>query len=304
MRRVNLKVLLSNPRGFCAGVVRAIDIVELALKKLGPPIYVKHQIVHNPFVVQDLESKGAITVENVSDIPDHCNVVFSAHGSQPEDYNNAKQKGLNIIDATCPLVTKVHNEAKKYSAQKRKLILIGHEGHQEVKGTMGQENMHLVDDRQKLDFPQWEKSSPITVLTQTTLSVDDTQNSISKIQEKFSDVIVRNDLCYATTNRQEAIKTIAKQVELVLVIGAPNSSNCNRLREVAQSFGIPAYLINTPAEIDSNWFNDVEIIGVTSGASTPEILVKNVIEFLAPEEVETVQGAHEDVLFTLPNKLI
>ena len=304
MRRVNLKVLLSNPRGFCAGVVRAIDIVELALKKLGPPIYVKHQIVHNPFVVEDLESKGAITVENVSDIPDNCNVVFSAHGSPPEDYNNAKQKGLNIIDATCPLVTKVHNEAKKYSAQNRKLILIGHEGHQEVKGTMGQENMHLVDDRQKLDFPQWEKSSPITVLTQTTLSVDDTQNSISKIQEKFSDVIVRNDLCYATTNRQEAIKTIAKQVQLVLVIGAPNSSNCNRLREVAQSFGIPAYLINTPAEIDSNWFNDVEIIGVTSGASTPEILVKNVIEFLAPEEVETVQGAHEDVLFTLPNKLI
>ena len=304
MRRVNLKVLLSNPRGFCAGVVRAIDIVELALKKLGPPIYVKHQIVHNPFVVEDLESKGAITVENVSDIPDNCNVVFSAHGSPPEDYNNAKQKGLNIIDATCPLVTKVHNEAKKYSAQNRKLILIGHEGHQEVKGTMGQENMHLVDDREKLNFPQWEKSSPITVLTQTTLSVDDTQNSISKIQKKFSDVIVRNDLCYATTNRQEAIKTIAKQVQLVLVIGAPNSSNCNRLREVAQSFGIPAYLINTPAEIDSNWFNDVEIIGVTSGASTPEILVKNVIEFLNPEEVETFQGAHEDVLFTLPNKLI
>ncbi len=299
-----MKVLLSNPRGFCAGVVRAIDIVELALKKLGPPIYVKHQIVHNPFVVEDLESKGAITVENVSDIPDNCNVVFSAHGSPPEDYNNAKQKGLNIIDATCPLVTKVHNEAKKYSAQNRKLILIGHEGHQEVKGTMGQENMHLVDDREKLNFPQWEKSSPITVLTQTTLSVDDTQNSISKIQEKFSDVIVRNDLCYATTNRQEAIKTIAKQVQLVLVIGAPNSSNCNRLREVAQSFGIPAYLINTPAEIDSNWFNDVEIIGVTSGASTPEILVKNVIEFLNPEEVETFQGAHEDVLFTLPNKLI
>lgn len=296
--------MLSNPRGFCAGVVRAVDIVELALKKLGPPIYVKHQIVHNPFVVKDLELKGAITVEEVDDIPPNSNVVFSAHGSPPEDYRNAEDKGLKIIDATCPLVTKVHNEAKKYSAQNRKLILIGHEGHQEVKGTMGQENMHLIDDRQELDFPDWDKNSPVTVLTQTTLSVDDTQKSISQIQSKFSDVIVRNDLCYATTNRQEAIKTIARNVELVLVIGAPNSSNCNRLREVAQSFGIPAFLINDPEEIDMDWFNNVKLIGVTSGASTPEILVQNVIKYIDPEEVVNIQGAHEDILFTLPNELL
>ena len=295
--------MLSNPRGFCAGVVRAVDIVELALKKFGPPIYVKHQIVHNPFVVKDLESKGAITVEEVDDIPPNSNVVFSAHGSPPSDYKNAQDKGLQIIDATCPLVTKVHNEAKKYSSQNRKLILIGHEGHQEVKGTMGQENMHLIDDRQEFDFPDWDKHSPVTVLTQTTLSVDDTENSINQIHSKFSDVIVRNDLCYATTNRQEAIKTIAQNVELVLVIGAPNSSNCNRLREVAQSYGIPAYLINTPEEIDMTWFDDINLIGVTSGASTPEILVQDVIKYLDPEEVENVQGAHEDVLFTLPKEL-
>ena len=298
-----MKVYLSNPRGFCAGVVRAVDIVDIALKKLGPPIYVKHQIVHNPFVVQELELKGAITVEDVDEIPRNSTVVFSAHGSPPEDYENARNRGLKVIDATCPLVTKVHNEAKKYSAQNRKLILIGHEGHQEVKGTMGQENMYLIDDRQQLDFPNWESNSPIAVLTQTTLSIDDTQNSINEIKARFSDVIVRNDLCYATTNRQEAVKMIAKNVELVLVIGAPNSSNCNRLRDVAEAHNTPAYLINTPEELDMNWFKNIKVIGVTSGASTPEKLVEDVIQTLAPEEVINVQGAHEDVLFTLPKEM-
>ena len=298
-----MKVYLGVPRGFCAGVVRAIDVVELALQKFGPPVYVKHEIVHNPHVVRSLEDKGAITVEKVEEIPEGANVVFSAHGSPPEDFAKAAARRLNVIDATCPLVTKVHNEARKYVREGRKIILVGHRGHQEVKGTMGQTDMHLVDDREPFRAPEIAPGTPVTVLTQTTLSVDDTQRSIQQIKQHFSDVLVRNDLCYATTNRQAAVKELCELVDLVLVIGAPNSSNCNRLREVAEDHGVTAYLLNGPEEMDPKWFEGVENVGITSGASTPEQLVEAVIRTLHPVEVVTIDGVEEDVSFVLPKEL-
>jgi len=295
-----MKVYLGVPRGFCAGVVRAIDLVDLALKKYGAPIYVKHQIVHNPHVVRDLEDKGAITVEEVEEIPRGSRVVFSAHGSPPSDFQKARERDLEVVDATCPLVIKVHNEAKKYSREGRKLVLVGHRGHQEVKGTMGQSDMELVDDREKLSGFDWDKDTPVAVLTQTTLSVDDTQRSIDTIKGSFNDVLVRNDLCYATTNRQNAVKEISQHVELFLVIGARNSSNCNRLREVAESRGVHAYLINGIEELNTDWLQGVENVGITSGASTPDALVQEIIETLMPEEVISMGGDEENITFTLP----
>lgn len=298
-----MKVYLGVPRGFCAGVVRAIDVVELALVKYGSPVYVKHEIVHNPYVVKSLENKGARTVEKVEEVPHGSTVVFSAHGSPPDDFRKAEERGLHVIDATCPLVTKVHNEAKKYTREGMRVILVGHRGHQEVIGTMGQSNMHLVDDREGVELPEWETEEPIAVLTQTTLSVDDTQSSIDEITGHFSNVTVRNDLCYATTNRQAAVKELCKHVELVLVIGAPNSSNCNRLREVAEAAGVTAYLVNGPEEVNPRWLTGVERVGITSGASTPEDLVLAVIDKLAPEEVNRIDGVEEDVSFVLPREL-
>ena len=298
-----MRVLLGIPRGFCAGVVRAIDVVELALDRYPHPVYVKHQIVHNPYVVKSLEDKGARTVEDVDEIPEGSTVVFSAHGSPPEDFEKAEKRRLHVIDATCPLVTKVHNEARRYSGDGRRLILVGHRGHQEVKGTMGQSDMFLVDDREPNTLPEWDRDVPVTVLTQTTLSVDDTSRSISQIEESFSDVIVRNDLCYATTNRQATVKELSRAVDLVLVIGAQNSSNCNRLREVAEANGVTAYLINGPEELSAGWLEGVENIGITSGASTPESLVLAVIDALAPDEVTTLDGVDEDVTFVLPREL-
>ena len=272
-----MKVYVGAPRGFCAGVVRAIDLVEIALERFGAPVYVKHQIVHNSHVVDALEAKGAITVEDVGEIPEGAKVVFSAHGSPPEDFAKAKERGLEVIDATCPLVTKVHNEALRYNNEERRIILVGHRGHQEVKGTMGQAEMHLIDDRDELDLPDWDDATPVAVLTQTTLSVDDTKRSIENVQRKFPDAIIRNDLCYATTNRQSAVKEMADRVDLMLVIGAQNSSNCNRLREVAEARGVPAYLINGTDELKSEWLDGVENVGITSGASTPDYLVQDVI---------------------------
>jgi 4-hydroxy-3-methylbut-2-enyl diphosphate reductase len=254
-------------------------------------------------VVNSLEEKGAMTVEDVDEIPEGSTVVFSAHGSPPEDFAKAKKRNLNVIDATCPLVTKVHNEAIKYANDGRRLVLVGHKGHQEVKGTMGQTDMFLVNDRNELVMPDWDEETPVTVLTQTTLSVDDTKRSIEEIKSKFSDVIVRNDLCYATTSRQAAVKQLCKLVELVLVIGAENSSNCNRLREVAQAHGVDAYLINGPDELDSSWLEGVENVGITSGASTPESMVQAVIESLGADEVERIDGDDEDVSFVLPAQL-
>ena len=298
-----MEVVLSSPRGFCAGVVRAIEVVELCLERFGSPVYVKHQIVHNPFVVAELESKGAITVENVEDIPPGSLVVFSAHGSPPEDFEKAKQRNLKVIDAVCPLVTRVHNEAKKYHGEGKKVLLVGHKGHQEVRGTMGQVPMTLVDDAAGSELPQWEDDTEVAVLTQTTLSVGDTANAIEAIRERYPDAVVRTDICYATTNRQEAVTKMAGLVDLVLVIGAENSSNCNRLREVAEALGVPAYLINGPEEIDPTWIEGHEKVGITSGASTPEVLVESVIQALAPEKVTLFTGAEEDVSFTLPKEL-
>ena len=297
-----MKVYLGVPRGFCAGVVRAIDVVELALERFGPPVYVKHQIVHNPYVVKSLEDKGAITVEDVDEIPPGSTVVFSAHGSPPADFEKAEIRGLGVIDATCPLVTKVHNEAHKYSRDGRKLLLVGHRGHQEVQGTMGQEAMHLVDDRDAIDLPEWSTDTPVAVLTQTTLSVEDTERAIEAIKRRFPDAVVRNDLCYATTNRQTAVKELCRQVDVVLVIGAPNSSNCNRLREVAEAHGAAAYLIDGPEGLDSRWLEGVDDVGITSGASTPESLVDSVIRAIAPDEVVPIMGAEEDVSFVLPRE--
>ena len=212
-----MKVYLGTPRGFCAGVVRAIEIVENAIEKFGAPIYIKHEIVHNKYVVQALGRKGAITVEGVDEIPNGSSVIFSAHGSPPSDFDIAKQRNLRVIDATCPLVTKVHNEAKKYRSEGRRVVYVGHAGHQETKGTMGQMPMHLLDDESSSEIPDWDKSSPIAVLTQTTLSKDDTDKSVKIIKNKFDDVVIRNDICYATTNRQDAVKRMCKLVDLILV---------------------------------------------------------------------------------------
>ena len=298
-----MEVLLSSPRGFCAGVVRAIDVVDVCLRRYGPPVYVKHQIVHNPYVVNDLESRGAITVENLDEVPQGSLVVFSAHGSPPEDFEKAQTRGLRVIDAVCPLVTRVHNEAKKYSREGRRVLLVGHRGHQEVRGTMGQVEMTLVDDNAPAELPDWGGDEGIAVLTQTTLSVRDTARAIESIQTRFPQALVRNDICYATTNRQEAVTKMAGSVDLVLVIGAQNSSNCNRLREVAAAQGVPAYLINGPEEIRPDWLHGKRKVGITSGASTPEILVESVIQSLAPEKVTILSGVAEDVSFTMPREL-
>lgn len=298
-----MEVILSSPRGFCAGVVRSIEVVDICLQKFGPPVYVKHQIVHNPHVVADLERKGAITVENVDEVPEGALVVFSAHGSPPEDFALAKERGLRVIDAVCPLVTRVHNEAKKYHREGKKVLLVGHRGHQEVRGTMGQVEMTLIADDSDAQLPDWDADESVAVLTQTTLSITDTARAIDTIKDRFYNSVVRNDVCYATTNRQEAVTYMAGLVELVLVIGAENSSNCNRLREVAEAQGVPSYLINGPEEINPTWIKDKKKVGITSGASTPEVLVESVIEALAPEKVTMLEGVEEDVEFTLPKEL-
>ena len=297
-----MEIILSSPRGFCAGVVRAIEIVELCLQRFSPPIYVKHQIVHNPYVVKALEQKGAITVEEVQEIPPSSIVVFSAHGSPPDDFRKAQERNLRIVDATCPLVTRVHNEAIKYSREGKRVILVGHRGHAEVQGTMGQAPMALVDDNGSAEIPHWSEDTPVAVLTQTTLSVDDTAKAIREIKSRFSNTLVRNDVCYATTNRQEAVKELAKLVDLVLVIGAQNSSNCNRLREVAERHGVPAYLINRTEELDESWLRDDMKVGITSGASTPEVLVDDVISKLKPDNISTLKVTEEDVTFVLPKE--
>ena len=298
-----MEVILSAPRGFCAGVVRAIEVVEICLERYGAPVYVKHQIVHNPYVVTELERKGAITVESVEEIPPGSMVVFSAHGSGPEDFEQAKNRNLRVIDAVCPLVTRVHNEAKKYHREGKKVLLVGHKGHQEVIGTMGQVEMTLIGDDSVSDLPDWDADTEVAVLTQTTLSVCDTAESIGAITDRFPEALVRNDICYATTNRQSAVMEMAVLVDLVLVIGAVNSSNCNRLREVAEAQGVPSYLINGPEEIEPAWLDGVEKVGITSGASTPEVLVKSVIQALEPEKVTLLSGVEEDVSFTLPKEL-
>ena len=298
-----VEVILCSPRGFCAGVVRAIQVVEECLDRFGPPIYVKHQIVHNPHVVGELEAKGAVTVETVEEIPEGSRVVFSAHGSPPEDFEQAQARNLQVIDAVCPLVTRVHNEAKKYHRQGRKIILVGHDGHQEVKGTMGQAPMELVDEKSDNGVPGWDPDTPVAVLTQTTLSTGDTAAAIDHIREHFPQAEIRNDICYATTNRQAAVSRMATMVDMALVIGAQNSSNCNRLLELAQSLGIPAHLINGPEELRPEWLDCVEKVGIASGASTPEVLVDAVIAALNPQKVTPLEVVEEDISFVMPREL-
>lgn len=296
-------VVLASPRGFCAGVDLAIGIVELAIKRYGPPVYVKHQIVHNPQVVADVESIGAVTVDQVSEVPEDSVVVFSAHGSPPSDYEIAKQRNLTVLDATCPLVTKVHNEAQKYSGEGKRVVLVGHRGHQEVIGTTGQAEMELYDEREDNDLPDWNDDAEVVVLTQTTLSVADTAEAVEKIKSKFENTLVRNDICYATTNRQAAALELAKTCDLVLVIGAENSSNCNRLREVVTKQGIEAHLINGPDALNPTWLINKKRVGITSGASTPEKMVRAVIDAIEHDDLFNIGQGEEGISFKLPSKL-
>ena len=300
-----MEVVLSAPRGFCAGVVRAIDVVELCLERFGSPVYVRHEIVHNPYVVEALREKGAIFVEEVNEVPEGQTVVFSAHGVAPSVWEEGRARNLRIIDATCPLVTKVHLEALKYTREDYSIILVGHEGHDEVIGTMGEvpDRTYLVGTVEEAMAVQVADPERVVALTQTTLSVDDTKDVIEVLRQRFPKLVARNDICYATTNRQAAAKAIAHQVDLVLVIGAQNSSNCARLQEVAQDHGVPAYLVNGPDEVQDEWLKGVQRVGITSGASTPERLVNAVIEKLQPERVSTVEVITEDVTFVLPKEL-
>ena len=296
-----MELFLATPRGFCAGVVRAIEIVERALDLYGTPIYVKHEIVHNKYVVNDLAKKGAITLKDINEAPIGATVIFSAHGSPPKDYEIAKLKKLKIIDATCPLVTKVHNEAKKYSD--KKIILIGHKGHQEVIGTTGQADMHIYDDRENNSLPVYDSDEELVVLSQTTLSVEDTNKVAKQIKKQYKNAIIRNDICYAVSNRQSAVKELTQLVELVIVIGSLNSSNCVRLKEVAESYGVEALLANSPSEISEYNIEKFSSIGITSGASTPEILVDNFIDFLKPSKINIIGTEERDINFTIPLEL-
>ena len=300
-----MEVVLSSPRGFCAGVVRAIDIVEIAIERFGAPVYVRHEIVHNTHVVNSLREQGAVFIDEVDEAPDGATIIFSAHGVAPEVWAAAQERGLRVIDATCPLVTKVHIESRKYAKEGYSVVVVGHEGHPEVVGTMGQspEASVLVNDAGEAESVMVADPSKVVALTQTTLSVDDTAQVIGALKERFPQIVARNDICYATTNRQDAVKELVKRVDLVLVVGAENSSNCNRLREVAEQAGLPAYLIADASGIDPAWLEGKERVGVTSGASTPESLVEGVIDFLKPERVSTAQASEENVSFVLPREL-
>ena len=300
-----MDAILSSPRGFCAGVVRAIEIVEVCIEKFGAPVYVRHEIVHNKYVVDDLRLKGAVFVEELEEVPDFSTVVFSAHGVPPAIWEDASARNLNVIDATCPLVTKVHLESVKFSDEDYSIIVVGHEGHPEVIGTLGQSpsSSQLVGSVSEAQKVQVVNPSKVVALTQTTLSVDDTREIIQTLRSRFPDLIARNDICYATTNRQDAVSELAKKVDLVLVIGAQNSSNCNRLREVAEQMGVKSYLVDDAASIDPNWLTGVNKVGITSGASTPENLVQEVVEWLNPMKTDSLEVIHEDVTFTMPREL-
>ncbi len=305
-----LQVILAQPRGFCAGVVRAIDIVELALKKYGPPIYVRHEIVHNRHVVEDLIAKGAHFVEELSEVPDGAITIFSAHGVPRAVVDEARDRGLPTLDATCPLVSKVHNQGRHYIARGRTLILIGHAGHPEVEGTLGQIDgpTYLVQNEAEITALPLAEDTPIAYVTQTTLSVDDTSALIEALKRRFKDVVgpETRDICYATQNRQSAVRDLARVADLILVVGAKNSSNSNRLREIAEESGVPGYLVADGSEVDPAWLDGVKIIGLTAGASAPEVLVEDVIDALrriAPVEVSTLDGIEESVRFRLPLEL-
>jgi len=305
-----MQVILANPRGFCAGVERAIAIVERALEKFGAPIYVRHEVVHNKFVCDDLRAKGAVFIEELNEVPAGSTVIFSAHGVSKAVRDEADQRGLKVFDATCPLVTKVHVEVAKMRHQTREVVMIGHKGHPEVEGTMGQsgDGMYLVET--EADVRELKVNSParLSFVTQTTLSVDDATVVIAALQAQFPEVQgpKKDDICYATQNRQDAVKALAEQCDLVIVVGSPNSSNSRRLKEVALARGVDAYLIDGADEIETGWLTGKRKVGVTAGASAPEILVQEVvdrIQSLAGAEVHQLPGVEEGVSFPLPKEL-
>lgn len=301
------KIVLASPRGFCAGVERAIDVVEEALAKYGKPVYVKHQIVHNSHVIDDLSQKGAVFVESVDDVPNGSVVIFSAHGVPPSAHAEAAARNLRIIDATCPLVAKVHLEAKRYSREGYSILLVGHRGHVEVIGTSGEapevtQLVETVEDANKVIVPNPDK---VVCLTQTTLSVDDTRKIVEALKARFPRLVFppKEDICYATQNRQNAVKELAKGVGLVIVVGSKNSSNSNRLVEVARDLGVKAYLVNEFSEIDPVWLDNVDSVGITSGASVPDYLVQEVIKRLKESgisEVAELSVLKENTKFSLP----
>ncbi len=309
-----MQVTLADPRGFCAGVDRAIEIVDRALEVLGAPIYVRHEVVHNRFVVNTLRDKGAIFVQELDEVPDDATVIFSAHGVSRQVQNEAKRRGLKVFDATCPLVTKVHVEVTRYSREGRETILIGHKNHPEVEGTMGQyETVHggkiyRVDSPEEVTALSVDNPEKLAYVTQTTLSVDDTAIVIDALRTKFPAIIgpKKDDICYATQNRQDALKQLADDADLVLVVGSPNSSNSNRLREIAEKRSTPAYLIDDANDIQTEWLQGVKMVGLTAGASAPEVLVEGVIKHLKQHGAEVqVQnsGIKENIAFVLPKEL-
>ena len=308
-----MKIILANPRGFCAGVDRAISIVELALEIHGAPIYVRHEVVHNRFVVNGLRERGAIFVEELSEVPDGAIVIFSAHGVSQAVRQEAKDRNLKVFDATCPLVTKVHMQVARASKKGTKAILIGHKGHPEVEGTMGQYGnqeggIYLIESIEDIANLPVAQNDDLTFMTQTTLSLDDTAETISALKEKYPAIQGphKNDICYATTNRQQAVRELAKQSDLVVVVGSKNSSNSNRLAELASRMGVASKLIDDPNDIQPDWFNGVQTIGVTAGASAPEELVQSVIarmKAFGVTEVEELQGLEENMFFEVPKEL-
>ena len=308
-----MKIILANPRGFCAGVDRAISIVELALEIHGAPIYVRHEVVHNRFVVNGLRDRGAIFVEELSEVPDGAIVVFSAHGVSQAVRQEAKDRNLKVFDATCPLVTKVHMQVARASRKGTKAILIGHKGHPEVEGTMGQYSnedggIFLIEKVEDIARLPMQENDDLTFMTQTTLSLDDTAETIAALKEKYPAIQGphKNDICYATTNRQEAVRELAKLSDLVLVVGSKNSSNSNRLAELASRMGVKSQLLDDPSDIQADWFNDVKTIGITAGASAPEELVQSIISRLkefGANTIEELQGLEENMFFEVPKEL-
>ena len=309
-----MRIKLANPRGFCAGVDRAIEIVNRALEVFQPPIYVRHEVVHNKFVVEDLRERGAIFVEELDEVPDDNIVIFSAHGVSKAVRDEAVRRGLKVFDATCPLVTKVHLEVVRYSNEGRECVLIGHAGHPEVEGTMGQYDerhgghIYLVENEADVATLQVEKPESLAFVTQTTLSMDDTSRVIDALKARFPAISGprKDDICYATQNRQDAVKQLADACDVVLVVGSPNSSNSNRLRELSDRMGTPAYLIDGEEDLQSEWFTSDAVIGVTAGASAPEVLVQGVIDCLrdwGAQMVEELDGRPENVTFSMPKEL-
>jgi 4-hydroxy-3-methylbut-2-enyl diphosphate reductase len=304
------RVLVASPRSFCAGVVRAIDIVEELLKRHGPPVYVRHEIVHNVHVVRDLEERGAVFVESEEDVPEGALVVLSAHGVAPRVYEKCAERGLQVVDAVCPLVSKVHAEARRYAARGHRIALVGHAGHVEVEGTMGEapDSIVLVETPEDVESIELEEGQRLAYLTQTTLSLDDTADVVDALRERVPDLVgpPSADICYATQNRQDAVKHICEEATLVLVVGSKASSNANRLVEVAHSKGADAYLIDDETDLEVEWLEGHETVGLTAGASSPDVLVERVVDRLAElgyTERENVEIAREDVFFRLPASL-